>query len=181
MRQYIKNIIFTKTPLNGKFKYKDIFQIYPLNLEKAPNSGVTDHFPIIIEFWYDTDSLPVVKNFDSVNVNSWIAKTTAPTNQLIKLTNLLSSISNFQFFFYRKPEKYWSVPIPEEKTEEINNISSSWSASLYYYPEISEEMKIEKFSESDFEEIALIPQKKYYWFNPVESKDKFIDFPDSIN
>jgi len=181
MRQYIKSIIFTKTPLSGKFRYEDIFQIYPLNLDKAPNSRVTEHFPMIIEYWYNKDSLPVVKGFDSLKVNTWIAKTTAHTNRLIELTNLLSSISNYQFFFYRKPETYWSVPIPEERTEEINNISSSWSASLYYYPEINEELKIEEFSEPDFEEVALIPQRKYYWFNPVESNDKYIDFPDSIN
>lgn len=181
MRQYIRNIIFTKTPLKGKFKYEDLFQIYSLNLENAPNSLVTDHFPMIIEFWYDSDSLPVVAEFDSANVNSWIAKTTAQTNRLIELTNLLSSISNFQFFFYRKPETYWSVPIPEVKTEEINNISSSWSASLYYYPKIGAELKIEEFTEPDFEEITLVPQKKYYCFNPIESKDKNIDFPDSIN
>ncbi len=54
---------------------------------------------MIIEFWYDSDSLPIVAEFDAANVNSWIAKTTAQTNRLIELTNLLSSISNFQFFF----------------------------------------------------------------------------------
>jgi len=180
MRQYIRNIIFTKTPLEGKFRYEDIFQIYPVNLENAPNSKVTDHFPMIIEFWYDSEDVPVVEQFDSANVNSWISVTTAQTNRLIELTSLLSSITNYQFFFYRKPETNWSVPIPEEKTEEINQISSNWTASLYYYPEIGEDLKITEFSKPKFEEIILVPQKKYYWYNPVESRDKAIDFPDSI-
>jgi len=69
-RQYIKNIIFTKTPLANKYRYEDIFHIYPLNIESAPNSKVTDHFPMIIEFWYDADDLPAVEEFDSENVNS---------------------------------------------------------------------------------------------------------------
>lgn len=181
MRQYIRNIIFTKTPLNGKFKYSDIFQIYPLNLENAPNSKVTDHFPMIIEFWYDTESLPSVSEFDSEGVNKMIAQTTAQTNKLIEITNLLSSISNYQFFFYRKPETFWSVPISEENTEDINKTSSTWSASLYYYPSIGDELKIDGFTDVDYKEVDLITQRKYYWNNPVESKDKFIDFPDTIN
>jgi len=176
-KQYIKNIIFTKTPLTGKFKYEDVFQVYPLNLDNAPNSKNTDHFPVIIEFWYDSEELPNVEEFNPKNVNNWIAETTAQTNRLIELTNLLSSITNYQFFFYRKPETYWSVPLPEEKPENINDISSSWSASLYYYPEIGDDLKIEGFSEPDFKEILLIPQKRYYWYNPVEGKDKEIEFP----
>lgn len=179
-RQYIKNIIFTKTPLENKFKFGDIFQIYPLNIENAPNSKKTKHFPMIIEFWYDSDELPDVQESDSEDVNNWIAKTTAQTNRLIELTSLLSSITNYQFFFYRKPETFWSVPFVEEESEDINNISSSWTASLYIYPEIAKDLEIKGFTEPDFKEVSLIPQNKYYWYNPIESIDKSIDFPDFI-
>lgn len=37
MKKFIKNIIFTRTPLTGKYRYGDLFQIYPLNIEGAPN------------------------------------------------------------------------------------------------------------------------------------------------
>ncbi len=181
MRQYIKNIIFTKTPLKGKYRFEDFFQIYPLNLQDAPQSKVTDHFPMIIEFWYDTDSLPFVKEFDEEDVNNFVAKTTAQTNKLIELTSLLSSVSNFQFFFYRSPQTYWGVSIPEEITNEINNVSSTWSASMYYYPGIGKDLQIENFSEIVVDNVALVPQQKYYWFDPVESKDKSIDFPNTID
>lgn len=180
MRQYIKNIIFSKTPLNGIFRFEDIFQIYPLNLAKAPNSKSTDHFPMIIEFWYDSDDIPSIKEFDLESMNNWVARNTAQTNRLIELTNLLSSITNFQFFFYRTPETFWSIPLPE-KGSEVENIPSAWSASLYSYPEIGEDLKIENFSEPDFDPISLIPQKHYYFSDPVESKNKIIDFPDTIN
>lgn len=181
MRQYIKSIIFTKTPLTRKFKYEDLFQIYPLNLANAPNSKLTDHFPMTIEFWYETDSLPKINGFDSDQVNNLFAKTTAQINRLIEITNLLSSISNYKFFFYRRPETFWSVPIPEENIDEFNNTSSIWSMSLYRFPNIGEKLKIDGFTEVDFDDVELIPQRNYYWFNPVESKAKNIDFPDTIN
>jgi len=181
-KECLRNIIFTKTPLDGKYKYKDEFQIYPLNLPKAANSKITDHFPIIIEFWYDKDELPEVKEFEKDSTNKWIASATAQTNKLIKLTNLLSSITNFRFFFYRKPETFWAIPLLEKIEEkDYNETSSIWSASLYYYPEIAKDLKIDSLSDPSFKYIPLIPQKRYYWFNPVESKDKFIDLPSSIN
>jgi hypothetical protein len=181
-KEYIRNIIFTRTPLNGKYRYKDDFQIYPLNLPKAVNSKLTDHFPIIIEFWYDSDELPEVKEFEKESTNKWIASATVQTNKLIKITNLLSSITNFRFFFYRKPETFWAIPLLEKIEEkDYNETSSIWSASLYYYPEIAKDLKIDSLSDSNFGYIPLIPTKRYYWFNPVESKEKFIDLPSSIN
>lgn len=181
-KEYIRNIIFTKTPLNGKYKFNDDFQIYPLNLPKAANSKLTDHFPIIIEFWYDKDELPEVKEFDKESTNKWIATATAQTNKLIKITNLLTSITNYRFFFYRNPETFWSIPLLEKiEEEDYNKTSSIWSASLYYYPDIGKDLKIDKFSDPKFGYIPLIPTRIYYWYKPVEGKDKFIDLPTSIN
>jgi hypothetical protein len=181
-KEYIRNIIFTKTPLDGKYRYLDDFQIYPLNLPNAISSKKTDHFPSIIEYWYDKDDLTEVKEFDKESINNWVASGTAQTNKLIRLTNLLTSITNFRFFFYRKPEKYWSIPILDKIEEkDYNETSSIWSFSLYYYPEMGKDLKIESLSDPNIKYIPLIPQKRYYWFDPVESKDKFIDLPNSIN
>ena len=180
-KHYVKSIIFTRTPLNTKYRYKDDFQIYPLNIDNAPNVKNTNHFPVIIEFWYDKDELPVVKEFDDESINKWVAVNTAQTNRLILITELLSSISNFRFFFYKHPETFWSIPLPEREEErKPNETSSIWSASLYYYPNIANDLKIDKLSNPDFPNINLTPQKKYYYYEPMESKNKFIDFPDSI-
>jgi hypothetical protein len=179
-KTYIKNIIFTKTPLNGKYRYKDEFQIYPLNLGNAPNVKHTHHFPIIIEFWCDNDELPEVKVFEDGTVKNWMARNTVHLNKLIKITNLLSAISNYRFFFYRHPETYWSVPLPEKIDETINDISSIWSASLYYYPNIAVDLKMDKFSNPDFPSITLVTNSLYY-LNPIEGRDKFIDFPVQID
>lgn len=181
MRKYIKNIIFTKTPLKNNFKYEDKFQIYPLNIERAPNIDVTDHFPIIIEYWYETDDAIKISVFDDLEIDNIVSLTTVQTNKLIEITSLLSSITNFQFFFYRWPETFWSIPLTNDAKEHIKEISSIWSASLYYYPEIDKDLKIEGFTETDFTAVTLVPHKKYYYDNPIESKEKTIDFPDTIH
>jgi hypothetical protein len=184
-KKFIKNIIFTKTPLLGKFRFKNEFQIYPLDLDNAPNSTNTTHFPMIIEFWVDEDEIPKVTEFDSINVNNWIAQNTAQTNKLILITNLLSSISNYRFFFYRTPDESWSIPLPEkvngQTDEEINSTSCKWSASLYYYPSIAKDLQIDNFSNPKFDEVLFLNHKLYYWYDPVESKTKSINFPDTTN
>jgi len=181
MKHYIRSIIFTKTPLNRKFRFKDEFQIYPLNLEKAPNSKNTNHFPLIIEYCYDDSDVPSIEEFNTSGVNEWISTSTAQINKLIKITNLLSIVTNYRFFFYRNPETFWAVPLPEERNERDSKTTKSfWAASMYYYPEITANSKINGLTENKTDIISLIPHKIYYWYEPVESKNKFIDFPEKI-
>ncbi len=180
MKKFIKNIIFTKTPLTGKYRYGDLFQIYPLNIDEAPNTDKTHHYPIIIEYWYETEGIENVEVFGSETIDKMVSTTTVQINKLIEYTNLLSAITNYRFFFYRKPDMFWSIPLTKEG-EDINQLSSEWSASLYYYPNIANDLRIEDFSNPDFPEITQLPQKIYYWYNPVEGHDKIITLPDTID
>jgi len=50
MNEFQKTIIFTKTPLAGYFRYSDLFQIYPADLEKMPESTFQEHYPVILEY-----------------------------------------------------------------------------------------------------------------------------------
>lgn len=183
--QYIKNIIFSKTPLKGIYRFEDKFQIYPLNLENAPQSKRADHFPLIIEFTLEESEVKEVKEFDTDLVNDKVARLTAQTNKLIQLTNLISSISNFRLFFYRNIEGKWTLQIPDKITEKdkekLNKISSSWSLPLYVYPEMGNDLEITKFSEPEFQKIKMLRQSFYYYYDPVESKKKTIDFPNTID
>lgn len=179
MKKFIKNIIFTKTPLAGKYRFGDLFQIYPLDIKDAPNTDKTRHYPMIIEYWYETEDIEEVEVFGSEDIDKMVSTTTVQVNKLIEYTNLLSAITNYRFFFYRKPDTYWSVPLTREG--DVNQLSSEWSASLYYYPNIANDLKIEDFSDPDFPEISRLPQKFYYWYNPVEGHDKTISFPDTID
>lgn len=187
--KFIKNIIFSKTPLNGCYRYSDKFQIYPINIERAPTSTFAEHFPMIIEFCYEESDVKEVNKFEEMKEYFPISELTAQTNKLIQITNLLSTISNFRFFFYRQAEMKWSIPLPdipiEEMTEEMrteyNKSSSKWSMLLYAYPNMGNDLKITEFSKTDFPKVDLIEQVTYYYYDPLESKNKSINFPHTIN
>lgn len=180
MRTYFKNIIFTKTPLNGYFKFKKKFQVYPIDLKNSPRNINARHFPCIIEFWVDDKEIKPIDAIGSSSVNKMIAKTTAQTNKILEITNLLSTLSNYRFFHYRNPDGNWSMPIPETVSDEINNISSQWSISLFYYPNMATDLKINEFSIVKSVPIKLFPKQFYYFYDPVENSEKDITFPNNI-
>jgi len=186
--RYIKNIIFSQVEVTGIYRFKDEFQIYPLNIENAPNSIKTEHFPLIIEFKYDEEEVKEVKPFDGKDdedLNIMISNTSYQTNKLIEITNLLSAISNFRFFFYRNVAMSWTIPIPDEITDEnraeINNSVSKWSGQFYYYKNMGNDLQINAFSNPDFKKIELIRRKDYYWYEPMYGDKKEVDLPDNID
>ena len=50
-KTFHRAIVFTKTALKKKFRYRDLFQIFPASLENMPFSKIKRHYPNIIEFW----------------------------------------------------------------------------------------------------------------------------------
>lgn len=187
-KKFIKNIIFSKTPLKKIYRFGNEFQIYPINIEGYPISKNAKHFPLIIEFNYEEDEIQNVKPFEKEedkDLNEMISKTSFQTNKLIQITNLLSIITNYRFFFYRHTEMNWSIQIPDEVNEqnkdEINNTSSAWSAKLYYFKDIGKQLQIEEFSTPKFDAIEQIIQKTYYYFEPLEGAEKEINMPNTID
>lgn len=187
--KFIKNIIFSKTPLKGCYRYSDKFQIYPIDIERAPTSPFAEHFPMIIEFCYDESEVKEVNKFEEMKEYFPISEMTTQTNKLIQITNLLSTISNFRFFLYRQTDMKWSISLPEipieEMTEEMrkeyNKTSSKWSMLLYAYPNMGDDLKITEFTNTEFPNVDLTEQVTYYYYDPLESKDKSIDFPHTID
>lgn len=182
MTVYKKNIAYTKTPLTTQYEYKDYFKIYPFTSDAGPKNKAARHFPCVIELTYQEEEVKDVKPFDLENVDKMISETATQTNKLIEITNLLSAITNYRFFFYRNPETYWAMPIPEGDKEGINDMKSEWSFSLFYYPDLAKEFQISKsFTETKFSPTKLVTPRRYYFYNPVESIEKEIDFPDDID
>ena len=186
--KFIKNIIFSQVEITGMYRFKDEFQIYPLNIENAPKSKNSKHFPLIIEYQYEDNEVKEIKaceDKDDESLNEMISKTSHQTNKLIEITNLLSAISNFRFFFYRNVTMNWGIEIPAEITdenrEEINNLSSKWTAQLYFYKNIGNDLQISNFSTIDFKKIEFIPRIDYYWYEPMYGDQKEVDFPDNID
>ena len=50
MKEFHNTIIFTKVPLEGHLRYKDLFQIYPADLAGMPKSVLQKHYPVILEY-----------------------------------------------------------------------------------------------------------------------------------
>lgn len=184
-RNFIKNIIFSKTPLNSCYRFGDKFQIYPVNLENAPKSPHATHFPMIIEYYLDDAEIKEVKEFDGKSINQTVAELSAQTNKLTQITNLISTITNHRLFFYRHIEMLWAVAVPDDLTDEVkkefNKISSSWSIPSYVYENIGKEMFITEFSNPDVPKIELLPQRLYYFYEPFEGKKKSINFPNTAD
>lgn len=183
--KYVKRIIFTLTPLKGIYRYKDEFQVYPINISGAPNGEQVKHHPVILEYHYDELQMARIKPFDDGPLNEMMSHTLAQTNKLIQITNLLSSITNFRFFYYRDTEMNWSMPVPDKMTEQeaqaYNNMSSNWSWKIYYYPAYKTDLQINQFSNPDFKPLLLKEHHQYYWYDPVEGQNKSIDLPNTID
>lgn len=179
--QFTKNIAFTKTPLVGHFRFGDYFQVYPFTSENGPKSNKTRHFPCVIELTFHDSEIKKVEPFKLKNVDELLSRTTVQTNKLIEITNLLSVITNYRFFHYRHLEGHWSIPMPDVITEEFNNIKSVWTNSLFFYPEYAKEFSIKDFSNIQIPTVPLFKRKLYYYYDPVESTDKMINFPSDIN
>ena len=177
MRTFYRSIIFTKTPLKGKFRYKDIFQVYPINLDNYPKNIHAEHIPCLIEYWVDREEIQAVNDKDFETINEFLADTTTQTNKLTLITNLLSTITNFRFFFNRHMEGFWGVELPEKKFSDADNQKSKWNLNLFSYPEMSNELGITDFSTPAFPDIEFVSRNLYYYYNPIEDRKSYIRFP----
>ena len=178
-----RNIIFSKTPLTGHFRFEDEFQIYPCDYENAPKSKHANDIPLIIEFWIDEDENPEVPE-DLQSIKSLISPITNQTNKLSRITRLLSALTNHRIHNLSETKLKWGMTLPvdlETDKEEINNSSSSLIMGIYYYPTIANDLKIDGFSEQRHQSINLIPHKLYYQYDPIDSKDKEIFFPTTFD
>lgn len=151
-----------------------------MDLPNAPTHKHARLFPCILEFWHEDEEVKPVKVFDS-EADNLIARLTVPTNRTMEITHFLSVITNFRFIYNRTPKLGWTVRFPEENNEEANNQSSFWSMGLYYYPTMGDELKIKDFSTPKVATVDFIPRRDYYFYDPVESHKKEINFPDSFD
>ena len=57
MKEFHRAIFFTKAPLGGHYRYKDLFQIFPCDMENMPISKAQKHHPNILEYWTIDDEI----------------------------------------------------------------------------------------------------------------------------
>jgi hypothetical protein len=174
MRVYYRNIVFSDHELTRGLKYKDIFQLKPMHLKRAPSSNLLKIFPLLIEYWIESTDSPEIKNPRSNRLTGPLLELSIQSAQVHKLLDLLTSITNYNFFWYGGNDFEWYIPVPENIKEVKNNSRSTVGWGIFYYPEMSDDLKITGFSEKDYSDVTLI--NDYYYFTHFD-KFKNIAFP----
>lgn len=183
MKNYYRNIIFSKTPLTTKLYFEGQFQIFPCMFENAPTSKILDIFPIVLEYWIDdSEIVEVPEEFKSVS--KFISKIDRRSFEVEKIVRLLSAITNHKFFSHSGKGIAWGFPIPDEVTDEnrdeIDNQSSQIFLNAYSYPSLFNDLYITSFTEQNFANPLLVDHRIYYLYDPIDNKDKKITFPHTI-
>lgn len=178
-KKFHRSIVFTKTPLRKKFKYQEIFQIFPATLEGMPYSKTQRHYPCILEFWI-TQNEHVNVDTEFEELKDSYAETGAIINKEEKILSLLSLISNNLFFRYNDFTGIWGMPIlKDDPGEEANSWSSKWCWPHFFFPEMPRQMQITSFSEIQIPTINFRPHTLYYTKDPNLDfhSDREIEFP----
>ena len=128
MKRYFRTLILSKTPLTFVYRYKDRFQIYPIEND-AIESCYAKHFPLYLEFVLDVSAGLSKEELEKV-----------VASEEKEIVRLLSMLTSFHFFFYTGDCDRWGIqtsPAPfgqlskEEKSKYKNQISN-WTASVVY-------------------------------------------------
>lgn len=185
-KELCRQIIFSKTPLKNHFRFGDEFQIFPCDYENVPVSKFQYDFSIVLEYWYDKDEVLEVSEDlqDLENVTSFISENFKKLHQAIRITRLLTAITNHKFFVYN--EKYetngrWGVSLPEGEIKVGEKIpTSSWSIPWFQYASIADDLKITEFSTQRHNDFDFLPHIDYFTQDPIDDKNKVITFPSSV-
>jgi len=182
MTEFHKTIIFTKTPLKGYFRYKDLFQVYPADLINMPKSNLQEHHPAILEYTTtEDDKIEPSLSFELLkNLNIHIATTLAKEDQIL---NLLSLFANNLFFRYKDLTGSWGMPIlKDDPGEEANKWSSKWIMKFFQWPELAGQLEITEFTNLNLPEVPSVRHFEYYLNDPNFDfhTNKEITFPKTI-
>jgi hypothetical protein len=184
-KRFHKTIIFTKLPLSGKFRYKDVFQIYPVVFDGMPSSKFYQkHHPVFLEFYtYKEEYIEINKNNEqlekSYSENATILK------KIDRILSILSISTNHLFFRYEDKIGAWGMiePLESQTYDEINKMESRWFLPKYSSPLLKNHMSNQSFNEIELPDIKFIPFFDYYYNEPNFDYylDDSITFPDTLS
>ena len=138
-----RGIIFSGVPIDGFYKYKDIFQLLPPE-DDFPKMSMTNHHPAILEICFnkpDKEYESISENCIKQPINDDIMEMHYGAVKSRNIQKLLTLFSNYQFFDYDKLYQAWFIAY------EGNGFSqkSVWGQQSYRAPDFNK--KIEKLSE----------------------------------
>lgn len=183
MKKLIRQIIFTKVPLGGYYRFSDEFQIFPLELPEIPKSKFQKQFPNVIEFWDDQSiNIVVPKEFESLReMMERVGRAGIIINRLI---GLLTCFTNHRFFQIGDIEGSWGIPIfKDDIGDEINDQPPVWFMNMYPPKNYLDSFPKASFTEVKLEKIPQFNHHHYYYHDPNIDSDKKINitFPNTID
>ncbi len=192
MKIFHRAIFFTKIPLVGHYKFKDIFQIFPYDLKNIQTEIFYKHYPNILEFWSTDEEITITPNLDDIFELSnefeyeklFFNSIPISLSKQDKILALLTTFTNNHFFRYSDIEGFWGIPnFREIKNEVPDSWTSKWCEKMYLTPEVQKQFKIEEFTIHGYNEINKIKQKEYFLNDPNIDFDsnKEIILPDTID
>ncbi|AWO01380.1 hypothetical protein DLD77_06580 [Chitinophaga alhagiae] len=178
-RKFYKVIVFCSNPITGFFRFKDIFQLYPLESKNAPKSDKVKQYPFILEFWIDHKPDAPIPD-DLSEIEDYVRQSTEVINAQKELLSLLSALTNYRFY-YPTPDIKWFIALPDDiPPEEYNKSKCEPGLQAYWYPEIRQENSIVSFSPQQHNEIKRIKQPDYYIDLDLSGSNEVI-FPEHID
>lgn len=183
MKEFHRAIFFTKAPLGGHYRYKDVFQIFPCDMENMPVSKAQKHHPNILEFWTTNDEI-IKSPIEFEGLQDLVDKTATQLTKQDRILALLTTFTNNLFFRYTDISGTWGMPLlKDDPGEEANTWSSKWCINMYHFPDLPRQFKIDKFTDQKIPDIKRIPHKAFYTFEPDldSNPQKEIVFPTTID
>lgn len=183
MKKYHRAIVFSKVPLKSVFRYKDLFQLYPANLENLPSYHGQRHYPLLLEYW-TTDEDNVTVHHELAEISDLFSDTTRTMGKQDIILSLLTFLSNHYFFRYTDLDGSRGLPMLKEDPtpEEANAWSSKWCIPWFIFPGLPAQLKITEFSKVDLKSTPTVQHVPYYTNNPNLDLDteREITFPGTI-
>lgn len=166
--RFYKTIVFCSNPVKGVFRYKDVFQIYPINSSQAPHDDNIKMHPLILEYCVrEEKEIDVVK---SLAEHQDIISTLASSANLQKF--ILRALSTFSNYYFFSPRSYlqWFIKVNGSE-EEVNSQKSEVGLNHFYYPGMEKENQIIAFSKTDFAEIPAKEHAEPFMHLDIDGKE----------
>jgi len=181
---YHNTIVFTKSPLSGFYRYKDEFQIYPMEMPDVPYKKAVRDYPNVLEYFvHDDEQIKITNEEEFADLDELSSLTATTVTKKDRLLSLLTAFTNNRFFVYDAMDGFWALPLQSEKPDEVNKQTSVWCMSVFHFPDLVRPVEIEKFKELTIQRVALKNHRDYYMYEPNLDSDrtKEIVFPSTID
>lgn len=189
MKRYFKTIVLSLSPLRNYYRYRDYFQIYPIESD-ALYSEYAEHIPLYLEY-----SVDVPENISNIDLS------VETLNKEKEILSLLTIFTSFHIFCYTGNEDRWGLMMPaisyaklsEEQKKIWNNLLSSWTQAAVKTKYFIREIEIKHLSDClEFQQMPLMAMSEGYFLRVREDKvikkivavngqEIVMQFPSTIN